>query len=254
MDADYFWKFTHNGYDFDALFNTPLTFPISWHNSKIDGVTARISTVDLHGFQAYMTLGHTRARYFPPETGGLVAQSSFSDSVFRIDHDQAYQQSVVLRYQRPHNGEWIDFTWRYDSGMVNGSVTDVADALALTAAQQAAIGFYCGGFQATVLSPITAAQCNPSNPPTHGATRVRIPAEGTENADTNPPRIASRNLLNIALGTDNLLHHEKGGRITARFSIENLTNKDALYNFLSTFSGTHFIAPRTFQIALGYAF
>jgi hypothetical protein len=28
----------------------------------------------------------------------------------------------------------------------------------------------------------------------------------------------------------------------------------ALYNFLSTFSGTHFIAPRTYQASLGYAF
>src|SRR5208283_2067404 len=38
LDADYFWKFTHNAYDFDVLFNTPITFPISWHNSKVDGV------------------------------------------------------------------------------------------------------------------------------------------------------------------------------------------------------------------------
>jgi hypothetical protein len=27
-----------------------------------------------------------------------------------------------------------------------------------------------------------------------------------------------------------------------------------LYNFLSTFSGTHFVAPRTYQVAIGYAF
>lgn len=254
VDADYFWKYTHNGYDFDVLFNTPITFPISWHSSKLDGVTARISTVDIHGFQAYVTLGHTRARYFPPENGGLVPQSDFSGSVFRIDHDQAYQHAVVVRYQRPLNAEWIDFTWRYDSGLVNGSVTDVADALALTAAQQAVIGFYCGGVQATRFSPITAEQCNPDHPPAHGATRVRIPAEGTENDDTNPPRVSPRHLFNLAVGTDNLLHRETGGRITARFSIENLTNKDALYNFLSTFSGTHFVPPRMVQITLGYAF
>ncbi len=38
FDGDYFWKYTHNGYDFDVLFNTPITFPIAWHNSKLDGV------------------------------------------------------------------------------------------------------------------------------------------------------------------------------------------------------------------------
>jgi len=28
----------------------------------------------------------------------------------------------------------------------------------------------------------------------------------------------------------------------------------ALYNFLSTFSGTHFIPPRTYQASIGYVF
>ncbi len=126
VDADYFWKYTHGAYDFSILFNTPITFPIAWHNSKLDGVTARVSTIDLHGFQAYMTLGHTRARYFPPETGGLVPLGGFAGGVFRIDHDQAYQQTAVFRYQRPHNAEWVDFTWRYDSGLVVSGVPDVA--------------------------------------------------------------------------------------------------------------------------------
>ena len=103
VDADYFWKYTHNAYDFSVLFNTPITFPIAWHNSKLDGVTARVSTINLHGFQAYMTLGHTRARYFPPEIGGLIPLGGFAGSVFRIDHDQAYQQTAVFRYQRPKN-------------------------------------------------------------------------------------------------------------------------------------------------------
>src|SRR5450432_1603526 len=64
-DVDYFWKYTHNAYDFGTLLNTTLTFPISWHNSKLDGVTGRVSTTNLHGFQTYWTFGHTRARYYP---------------------------------------------------------------------------------------------------------------------------------------------------------------------------------------------
>ena len=47
-------------------------FPISWKKSKLDGVAVRIGTPNLHGFQWTTTMGHTRARYFPPETGGLV--------------------------------------------------------------------------------------------------------------------------------------------------------------------------------------
>ena len=70
--ADYFWKYTNNAYDFGVLFNTPIAFPIAWNKSKLDGVAVRIRTPNLHGFQWTTTMGHTRARYFPPETGGLV--------------------------------------------------------------------------------------------------------------------------------------------------------------------------------------
>ena len=48
-----------------------ITFPIAWHNSKLDGVTGRVSTTNMKGFQAYWTFGHTRARFFFPEDGGL---------------------------------------------------------------------------------------------------------------------------------------------------------------------------------------
>jgi hypothetical protein len=133
-------------------------------------------------------------------------------------------------------------------------VGSVADALDLTGAQQAAIGFYCGGLVATRFNPITAAQCNPDNPPTpHGATRLNIPAEGTEDDDHNPPRIAPRNLFDLGVGTDNLLRTEKW-RITAKFTVVNLTNKETLYNFLSTFSGTHFVTPRAYGAQLAFVF
>lgn len=248
IDADYFWKYTHNAYDFSVLFNTPIAFPVAWHNSKLDGVTARVSTINIHGFQAYMTLGHTRARYFPPEVGGLIPLGGFPGSVFRIDHDQAYQQNVVLRYQRPKSAEWIDFTWRYDSGLVVSGVPDVSAVLALTAAQQVAIGFSCDGVFATYGNPITA--CN-------GAGRsalLTLPQTGTEDDDHNPDRVKARNLFNLGIGTDNLFHKETGGRVTLRFTIENLANTVSLYNFLSTFSGTHFVPPRTYQVSMGYAF
>ena len=43
-------------------------------------------------------------------------------------------------------------------------------------------------------------------------------------------------------------------RITLKFNISNLTNKVALYNFLSTFSGTHFVTPRAYQLQVGVTF
>jgi len=250
VDADYFWKYTNNAYDFDVLFNTPIAFPISWRKSKLDGVGARISTINLRGFQVYTTLGHTRSRFFGPENGGLVFNSPVSAGVFRIDHDQAFQQTTNFRYQHGKNGVWFDFTWRYDSGLVAGAVGSVDDALGLTAAQQAAIGFYCGGQQATLLNPITS--CDPATQ-SYGAVRLRIPKEGTENDDTNPPRIAPHHVFDIGVGTDNLLRGERT-RVTLRLTVLNVANEVALYNFLSTFSGTHFITPRTYTAQIGYVF
>ena len=248
IDADYFWKFTHNAYDFSVLFNTPITFPIAWHNSKLDGVDGRISTIDLHGFQAYLNLGHTRARFFPPENGGLIPLGGFAKGVFRIDHDQALQETAVFRYQRPHNAEWIDFTWRYDSGLVVSGVPDVLAATLLTPSQQVDIGFSCNGVIATLQTPIRV--CNG----TGKSTLLTLPQTGTENDDHNPDRVKSRNLFSAGIGTDNLFHKETGPRVTLRVTAENLTNKVALYNFLSTFSGTHFIAPRSYQASVGYVF
>jgi hypothetical protein len=249
FDGDYFWKYTHNAYDFDVLFNTPITFPIAWHNSKIDGLTGRLSTTTIHGFQAYTTFGHTRARYFPPENGGLIFQGTANvGGVFRIDHDQAFQQTMNVRYQRGKNGPWASFIWRYDSGLTVTGVPDVAAALRLTPAQQVDIGFSCDGVFATLQAPIRT--CNGPG----RSTLLTLPQAGTENNDHNPDRVRPRNLFDVAVGTDNLLHGGDRNRITVQLTVTNLANRVALYNFLSTFSGTHFVPPRTWQLSLGYIF
>jgi outer membrane receptor for Fe3+-dicitrate len=253
IDVDYFWKFTHSSYDFSTLLNTTITFPIAWHNSKLDGVTGRVSTTNLHGFQAYWTFGHTRARYFPPETGGLISQGSpLAAGVFRIDHDQAFQSTSVFRYQRPKNAEWVALTWRYDSGLVVSGIPDSDAALALSPNQQASIGLACGGNVATYnnggLSPDI---CGTS---VVTSKLLTLPQAGKEDDDHNPDRVKARHVFNLGIGTDNLLHTEGRRRITASLQITNLGNQVALYNFLSTFSGTHFLQPRAFVGRVGFVF
>ena len=260
IDADYFWKYTHNAYDFNALLNSTITFPIEWHNSKLDGVTGRISTTNLHGFQAYWTVGHTRARYFPPETGGLVFQGTpLTEGVFRIDHDQALQSTMNLRYQHK-KFEWIALTYRYDNGLVVSGVPDAGAALALTPNQQVTLGLACNGVPATVVAPLT--NCvNPNG--TEGlltSKLITLPQGGyggfpsQENDDHNPDRVKPRNVFDLGFGTDNITHREGTTRFTVSLDIANLTNKVALYNFLSTFSGTHFLEPRTVTARVGLVF
>jgi hypothetical protein len=249
VDGEYLWKYTRNAYDFSVLGNTPITFPIDWHNSKIPGYAIRASLPNFHGFTALVVMSSVAARYFPPQVGGLGVTVGQSGSVFRIDHDEKFNETTHLQYQPWKRGPWVGFNWRYDSGLVAGAVPDFATALTFDADQQAAIGLFCGNVFATLTSPITS--CATGTP--HGATRVAIPADGTENDDKNPPRIAPRNLFDVSLGQDDLFHSDRY-KWSLRLTAINVTNKEALYNFLSTFSGTHFVTPRSLTAELGFHF
>jgi Carboxypeptidase regulatory-like domain len=246
VDFGYFVKRTDNAYDFGVLFDTPIVFPISWDHSKLDGFTGKVNLVQHGGFSAFVVMAHTSAIFSPPGNGGILLEEATGD--FRIDHDQKFNSTANFQYifSKPI-GAWAALTWRYDSGLVAGAVATIDDALGLTGDQQAAIGFFCGSTIATREQPIT--EC----PSGGGATRLKIPAEGTADDVENPPRIAPRHLLDLGIGADNLFHSDKA-KVRVRFSVVNLTNKEALYNFLSTFTGTHFVTPRAYQFQVGVGF
>ena len=247
VDAGYFNKHSTNGYDFNVLFNTPIVFPVAWDHSRINGFTGRLNLVEHHGVTAFVVMAHTNAIFSPPGVGGVLLDVPPGD--FRIDHDQKFNSTTNVQYafDKAH-AAWAALSWRYDSGLVAGSVPDYATALTLTGDQQAAIGLYCGSTFATPQAPLTS--CTASS---RGATRIVIPADGTEDDVTNPPRIAPRNLFDVSFGADNLLKTRRA-KLKLRVSIVNLTNKEALYNFLSTFSGTHFVTPRAVQVQFGVTF
>ena len=87
----------------------------------------------------------------------------------------------------------------------------------------------------------------------YSSSLVSIPAPGTENDDHNPPRIAPRNLFDVSIGQQNIFHREHY-KTDFDLTAINVTNKYALYNFLSTFSGTHYVTPRalTAKITLNF--
>ncbi|HEX3580430.1 MAG TPA: TonB-dependent receptor [Thermoanaerobaculia bacterium] len=253
LDFEYVWKYTTLAYDFSVLGNTPITFPVEWSKSKIPGYTGRLSIPDVHGFSALVVFSSVKARFFTPQLAGAGATPA-SVGAFRIDHDEKFNQTTHLQYQLPHNGPWLGFNWRYDSGLVAGAVpfaidaTTPVDLTGLTADQQMQAGLFCGSQKPTLGNPLTT--CSPSQ---YGSTRISIPAPGTENDDHNPPRIRPRNLFDLAVGDDDIFGTGKN-RVSLTLTVINLTNKVALYNFLSTFSGTHFVAPRTYTAQLGYHF
>jgi len=60
-------------------------------------------------------------------------------------------------------------------------------------------------------------------------------------------------LFDVAIGHDNLFNGDKY-RWSARLEVINLTNNYVLYNFLSTFSGTHYVTPRSITGSIGFHF
>ena len=123
IDGEYIWKYTHNAYDFSVLGNTPITFPIEWHNSKIPGFALRASVPNYHGFSALVVMSSVAARFFEPQVGGAGATPLAPSGVFRIDHDESFNQTTHVQYQIPWKRKpWIGFNWRFDSGLVAGEV------------------------------------------------------------------------------------------------------------------------------------
>jgi hypothetical protein len=267
ISGEYIWKYTHNAYDFSVLGNTPITYPIEWASAKIPGYAIRASVPNFHGFTAFVVMSSVAARFYGPQVTGIgTTPSSFGvGGVFRIDHDELFNSTTHLQYQIGKRGPWIGFNWRYDSGLVAGPApcaggncangpngTDsIVDVSGITPDQQFEAGLYCGSVHATPTIPISPSGLCPASQ--YGSTLLQIPAAGTENDDHNPPRIASRNLFDISIGHDNLFHGDRC-KWSARLSIVNIGNTEALYNFLSTFSGTHYVTPRAITGTIGFHF
>ena len=110
------------------------------------------------------------------------------------------------------------------------------DASGISPDQQFQAGPSCNGVFATPTTPTSPNDLCPANE--YKSKYLKIPAAGTENDNHNPPRIAPRNLFDLSVGQDNLSKGDKH-KWSLRLSAINLANKEALYNFISTFSGTH---------------
>jgi hypothetical protein len=282
VSGEYIWKYTRNGFDFGIVGATPITFPIEWHNSKIPGWLLSANVPDFHGFSARVVMSSVAARFFNPQVAGIAFFPSFN--VFRIDHDEHFNQSTHVQYQPWKRGPWFGVNWRYDSGLVSGAVPCLAatatcsasspaiefpgiglsplptgqvalvnavTGLPLTADQEYQAGLTCNGAR-VVSSPFGApATSCPANE--LGSLFISVPAPLKENDDHNPQRIAPRSLFDVAVGHDNLFQGDRY-RWSLTLTMINVGDKTALYNFLSTFSGTHYVTPRSLTAELGFHF
>jgi hypothetical protein len=273
VSGDYIWKYTHNGYDFGDVGATPIYFPIEWTKSKIPGYAIRVSVPNYRGFSALVTMSSVAARFFLPQVAGLPIIPP-ATGAFRIDHDELFNSTTHLEYQPWKLGPWFGFNWRYDSGLVAGAtpcynpltatcagasttlggqpainLINTISGLPLTADQEFQAGFTCNGVHATPTQPLP----SPCLASQFGSTLLSVPAPNTENDDHHPQRVAPRSLFDFSVGHDNLFRGDKY-KVSAQLTVINIANKYTLYNFLSTFSGTHYVTPRAITAQIGFHF
>jgi hypothetical protein len=241
---------------------------VEWHNSKIPGWALRVSMPNFHGLTALAVMSSVAARFFPPQAGGLGTTVESGGYPFRIDHDELFNQTLHLQYQPRPNLPWVGFNWRYDSGRVSGAVPcyginafnncpqsttlnglPAVNLSGLSADQQFQAGLFCGSIKSSPYTPLP----SPCLASQFGSSLVSIPAPGTQNDDHNPARIAPRSVFDVVVGDDNLFRGDKY-KWSLQVTAINITNKYALYNFLSTFSGTHYVTPRAITAELGFHF
>jgi hypothetical protein len=176
------------------------------------------------------------ARFFQPQISGIAPRL-----MGRVGTESFASTMTRNLIRRPicntslESGPWFSFTSRFNSGLLAGPVpcaggncgngpngTDtVVHVSGLTPDKQFEAGRFCRSVRATPLSPISPTGLCPASQ--YGSNLVKIPAPGTEDDDHNPPRIAQRNLFDVAVRHDNLFRGDKY-KWSARLEIINLTN------------------------------
>lgn len=218
LDADFWWRRSTGAGDQDQFENTGVVFPIAFSSGRSNGWDVRFDMARTHGFQGFLSLGHTHAVYVPPNTGGLFLDQAAIETImagpFLIDHDQAIQAQLAVLYDVGRSGFWVGANVRYDSGLV------------------------CD------LGPADIA----SDPNNAFAVPYIVVHSGT---GLDPNRVAARMVANFSVGADLSPH---GIPLTIQVDLLNAFNNQGVYNIESVFGGTHVIPPRMFAVHLRYGF
>jgi hypothetical protein len=217
VTVEYWWKTSVNTADNSQFLDTGLLYPIAARKGRFHGLDLRIDVVPSHDWSGYVSAGTVRTFFFNPTVGGLDAAgaSSQGSSPYLIDHDQKLTLQTGARYA--HQGFFGQAVCRYDSGLVAGDPTARGVA---------------------------------GNPDyDFGIPYVHQTSDSFAGTTW---RVDPRTVWNANAGQEFKL--AKGRTLLAELDLLNVFDEKALYNFLSTFGGTHVIPPRTLAGRLKYRF
>jgi outer membrane cobalamin receptor len=218
VDADVWKRKSKFAGDQDQFENTGIVFPLAFTSGDLKGWNVRLDLARTAGLRGFLSLGHTKAVYVPPLTGGLFLDQGALDTItggpFLIDHDQKLQAQGALIYDIGNSGFWAGTNVRYDSGLVTHA--DPADLI------NDPNDFFAAPFVVV-----------------------------HSNTDLDPNRIKPRTIVDFSLGADLQRYHVP---LSIQADLLNASNKKGLYNIESVFGGTHVIPPRMVAVRVRYAY
>ncbi|MDR3673572.1 MAG: TonB-dependent receptor [Holophaga sp.] len=216
ITLDYWWKTSVNPADNSQFLNTGLLYPIAAARGRFHGMDLRIDLVPVRGWSGYVSAGTVRTVFFNPTVGGLDAASSADNSLpYLIDHDQRLTLQTGARYEL--QGFFGQVACRYDSGLVAGDPTAPGVA-----------GNPDYNFGISHVHPVN------------------------DSLAGSYWRVDPRTVWTLNAGQEFKLANQRS--LLAELDLLNVFNEKAIYNFLSTFGGTHVIPPRTLAARLNYRF
>ena len=216
LDGSLWYRRVHNAADQDQFFNTGIVFPLNFATAYLQGWNLRLDLAPvLGGLHGYASVGHVVARYCNPFVGGLFLSSDALDS---------FQGGCFVIDHDQDIQEQVGLF--YDLGKTGlwAGMTQRYDSGLVTDA----------GAPADVLSSPDTSYAYPFI-----------------HFNQDPQRVASRTVWSFSLGA-----RLQPYGIPAELQIDllNAFDEKGLYNFQSTFGGTHVIPPRTFAGRVKYLF
>ena len=195
-------------------------------------------------------MAHTNAIFSPPGAGGILLEEAEGD--FRIDHDQKFNTTTNLQYVfNKARGAWaaLCLAVRLGSGRRRGG-----QPRRRAGADRRSAGGDRILLRQQVGDARRAADRRRLLGDERGAKRLNIPAGRDRGRRGQSAAHCAAASVRPRPRRRQPAPHATGAKLRVRFSVINLTNKEALYNFLSTFSGTHFVTPRAYQVQVGVTF
>jgi hypothetical protein len=211
LNAAFYHKNAHDMQDNDNFFNTGIIFPTALARSRVNGAEARITVLPVAGFSGSLSLTHYHAVVTPPFTGGLFLGSTALNLLTAGPFIIDHDQTLGA-HGVVHYSPRRDLWFSSSIRYDSGLVSNPSDPVQVAA------------------------------DPDYAALLPYVNLAG------DPPRVRPRTIVDIGVGYERIRNERRTWDV--QFSVQNIANRTALYNFQSIFVGTRLVQPRTAGVKL----